>query len=367
VVFGVALFLLAPACDRRWGKRVFQGVLVLLVLWLLLVLRTLVASVVVAGLFAYLLLRPVTWLETHGVGRPVAIFALTFPFFVAAAALLILFLPPVLAETMIFLGNVPDHVWRFLEWASPHVYSLTGRDLSETLDQWYPALASTLRTILSKAFTGAVGFGKGLGAAIAFAVLVPITTFYLLADREQLLRTLSASIPRPHRGFVRSLGRAFEVSFGRYLRGLLIVSAIVGVLTGIGLYAIGIGEAATLGVVTGVLNLIPIVGFWASLLLAMIAAALAPGPNANLLWVPAIFVAVNILEANLLSPRIVGREVGIHPLFVLFSIVAFTTLFGIAGAIIAIPAALFLKIVIRYARTGEFEERDEAAGKPGNE
>jgi predicted PurR-regulated permease PerM len=199
--------------------------------------------------------------------------------------------------------------------------------------------------ILSSLLKGITGIGTLLSRIIN-VILIPVLTFYILKDYDRIREWLFGFVPKKYRSSVYFYLWRMNQIMGRYLRGQIIVCAIVGVLSGIGFAIFRIPFAVLLGVIVGLFNFVPFVGFYASLGIALLAGLFTPEPVAAMIKIVIIFLVVQTLESYVLSPKIVGKSVGLHPVAVIFSILLFSSLLGFWGLIAAIPASALIKFLI---------------------
>ncbi|TPW08043.1 MAG: hypothetical protein FD129_2491, partial [bacterium] len=201
--------------------------------------------------------------------------------------------------------------------------------------------------MLSGADQGIATLLRNLGSALAIAILAPIVGYHLLKDLPMIKSNALNLLPRHMEEELLDLFREMDVLIGRYLRGQFTVAMITGTLTAIGLTIISLRYSIALGFLAGLFNMIPIVGYWASLILAVIIALTGNDPTQDALWTVIIFFAIQMLEQNFISPRVVGQETGLHPVAILLALLVFGALAGFAGALLAIPFTLFLRVYFR--------------------
>jgi predicted PurR-regulated permease PerM len=185
---------------------------------------------------------------------------------------------------------------------------------------------------------------------VSFAVLTPVLLFYLLVDIDRIRGESVALLPASHRESARAFLSELDGLLAGYLRGQLVVSLITGAATGLLLAIVGAPYPILLGLATALLNLLPVVGFWVGLAIALLTTALAGDafwPTA--LFVALVYVGVQQLEGHVLSPRIVGKEVGLHPVLILLGILFFGSLFGLIGVIVAVPLTAVARMLVRRA------------------
>ncbi|WP_427339136.1 AI-2E family transporter [Caloranaerobacter sp. DY30410] len=177
-------------------------------------------------------------------------------------------------------------------------------------------------------------------------ILIPILTFYFLKDKDYFKKKIILLIPKVYRHDVLYVFREIDVILGKFIRGQLIVAAFVGVATTIGLLILGIDFALIIGIIAGIANVIPYFGPIIGIIPALVFALMKSPLKA--LWVIILFTAIQQFESGIISPKIVGESVGLHPVVVIFSLLLGGSYFGIWGLLLAVPTAAILKIVINF-------------------
>ena len=196
-----------------------------------------------------------------------------------------------------------------------------------------------------------LGIGRGIGAVltvVGYFVLLPILTYYLLRDWDALRERIEELLPRAYRDRVVAMAVEYDRLLGRYLRGQVLLASCVGVIIGLGFWVTGFPYALLLGLLAGILNFVPYLGLIASLLAAMLIALFSGHFLGGLLKIAIVFGVEQVLE-SILGPRIVGQSVGLHPVWVILSLALFSFFFGFVGLLLAVPAAVFLKLVLAAA------------------
>ncbi|SHH29965.1 sporulation integral membrane protein YtvI [Caloranaerobacter azorensis DSM 13643] len=181
--------------------------------------------------------------------------------------------------------------------------------------------------------------------AVSF-ILIPILTFYFLKDKDYFKKKIIMIIPKVYRQDVLYVFREIDVVLGKFIRGQLIVAVFVGVATTIGLLMLGIDFALIIGIIAGIANVIPYFGPIIGIIPALVFALMESPLKA--LWVIILFTAIQQFESGIISPKIVGESVGLHPVVVIFSLLIGGSYFGIWGLLLAVPITAILKIVINF-------------------
>jgi len=207
--------------------------------------------------------------------------------------------------------------------------------------------------------------GGALAAAVLSLFLIPILTFYLLRDWDSILGHLSALIPARQRSIVVTLARETDEVLGAFLRGQLLVMLALSVIYSTGLGIVGLKFAVAIGVVSGLVSFIPYLGFVFGITLAALTVALEPNPLWLMGGVIATFTIAQLIEGSVLTPKLVGDQIGLHPVIIIFAIAAGGQLFGFFGILLALPAAAVLSVLVRFAYKRYLTEHPEIVVEHG--
>lgn len=327
------------------------------VLWLLAPVLT---PFVVAATLAYALTPLVDRLDQMGGGRVprvflVALVELIFVFLVLGIALLIV---PILAKELPQMREqVPVLLDHANAWLKPFLAQF---GLSVSLD------VVSLKAFVFKYLTAnaedtlaSVMSSLKLGGSVAFAVfsnlvLIPVALFYLLMDWHRFVARVLEFVPPRGRAAFDSFTHEADTVLGQYLRGQLLVMGVLSVYYSAGLALFGLDLALPIGVFTGLAVFVPYVGFGLGLILALLAGllefAVSGGASRAMLMVAVVYGFGQLIEGFFLTPRLVGQRVGLHPLAVIFALLAFGQVLGFLGVLIALPASAVLLVAIRRAQ-----------------
>jgi predicted PurR-regulated permease PerM len=190
---------------------------------------------------------------------------------------------------------------------------------------------------------------RGIGAVLSVVgmfVLAPILAYYLLADFDRLREWVWKQIPPGRRPQAQQTMQDLEATVSSYFRGQVLVSLFVGALLTVGFLLIGMPYALLLGFLGGILNLIPVLGFWISVVLFIPAAVLSGEAGTMLVRLAIVLAVESVIESQVLTPRIIGRAVGLNPAVILVSVLAFGSLLGPAGVLLAVPAAAMARTLL---------------------
>ncbi len=190
-------------------------------------------------------------------------------------------------------------------------------------------------------------FFKGVKSVISVVVnlaIVPLVTYYFIKDGEYILPKLLKAVPRKFRASIEELVTDIIDSINGYIKGQVLIALLVGIYIGIGLSIVGLKYALMIGVISGIFNLVPFLGFWSGFISAMLV-ALADGSIDKIIGVCIVFFSEVLLE-NLISPIIISRNVGVHPVIALFAILIGTQYGGFLGLLISVPLSVAYKPIL---------------------
>ncbi len=349
-----------PLSQRSW---IILGIVGFLVLALFLYLAPSVLIIALGGAaLAIVLSFPVHALSRF-MPRGLAILA-TLLFVVAVVVLSVTYLVPILVEQLsAFVAAVPAIARSAERLLLGLLEPLASRGLlqgtpEEFISRLGENLFGRLQTLAESLLTGVVGFISG---AFNFAVNlfgILFVAIYLLVDVRKAEATYLRLAPRRYRRDARELWHTFRVSLGHYLGGLIFVIVIQGVLAGISLYLLGVPYALLLGAWVSATAIIPYLGAFLGAIPAVILAILFESPTVAILTV-LVYVAIQQLEGNLLTPYIQGQALRVHPIFVLLAVIGGGAIAGIAGVIFAVPALAIVRVLFDF-----FRARLTVAGRP---
>lgn len=314
----------------------------------------------VAAVFAYICDPAVNWMTARRLPRPLAVLAVILGLGLLICLLALMLIPVVYREAMIMISRLPELLEilnaRLLPWLSERLdveLSLELANLRQLLNEHRDTAQNLLPTLLDHARSG----GLALVAIIANLALIPIVMFYILQEWPRILSSLQQAIPRPMLPRTLRILRDIDTVLSEFLRGQLSVMLILAVFYSTALWLAGLKFALPVGVITGLLAFIPFVGFGGGLLLAILAALLQAEGWMLLMWVGIVFGIGQLLESYLLTPYLVGERIGLHPLAVIFALMAFGQLFGFVGMLIALPASAAVLVGLRELRSEWFASK----------
>jgi predicted PurR-regulated permease PerM len=184
---------------------------------------------------------------------------------------------------------------------------------------------------------------------ISLAFVTPVLIFYFIRDWKKITKTITKLIPKKHKTYVRKLFREIDSKISGYIRGQFNVCLILGAFYGIGLNIVGLNFGFLIGFLTGLFSFIPYVGMLFGTVAALIIAFfhVSFGIQDTIIMLIVFFVG-QVIESNFLTPKLVGEKIGIHPVWVIFSLFAFGSLFGFVGLLIAVPTSAIISVIFQH-------------------
>ncbi|MCI0735792.1 MAG: AI-2E family transporter [Beijerinckiaceae bacterium] len=361
----------------EWQAGFWAGAFLLLglLLWLFSDVLLPFAAAVVLG---YLLDPVVDRLEQLGLKRLSATLVIIAVFALVLILISILLMPVLWRQLASFIEALPAYAVKLQELISSEIQRLSrdyGGSFIDKLGLGKEAgaeFATATNGLVAKAAQWAAGFlnslltrGAALISLISLLVVTPVVTFYMLLDWDRMVAAIDGLVPLRHRETVRTLALEINTAMAGFLRGQSLVCLFLGTWYGIGLSLIALNFGFLIGIMAGILSFIPYVGSLTALVLSSIVAIVQDWPQWKLLAMSlAVVLAGQFLEGNILSPKLVGESVGLHPVWLIFALLAFGSLFGFTGLIAAVPAAAAAGVILRFA-IGRYRESNLYSGSTG--
>lgn len=317
------------------------------------ILRPVLAPFLLGGLIAYVLQPGVEWLVRHRTPRGLAALVMMLLFGLMAALLVLLVFAVVHKEGPELIVQIPSLVAKLNAWLQPRLAFLGlsySFDLSNVREMVAVDLRASEQTVALAAWHSLRTSGNVMITVMGNIVLVPLVLFYLLYDRHEAFARLESFVPRRWLGKTREFMTDIDQMLSQYLRGQLLVMGVLATFYPIALTIAGFEIALPVGLFTGLAVFIPYVGFATGLALALLAALLQFGSWYGVGAVVVVYSIGQILESFILTPRLVGERIGLHPLAVIFALLAFGQLFGFFGVLLALPASAILATGLRELR-----------------
>ena len=307
-----------------------------------------------AGMILAYFLDPVAdRLERLGMSRMAATITILIMFVVVLALGLVIVIPILASQMADFLARVPDYLSRL----QGLVTSIDPEWLGETTGVDPAALRDGLNQLLtqgagfvSTVFSSIWSSGRALVDIAGLFVITPVVAFYMLLDWDNMVARVDDWIPRDHLGTVRRIALDIDKAVAGFVRGQGTLCLILAIYYAIGLTAVGLNFGLLIGLFVGLISFIPYVGSLVGLVLSVGVAIVQFWPEWHWVAVVAvIFFAGQFVEGNILQPNLVGKSVGLHPVWLMFALFAFGALFGFVGLLVAVPAAAAVGVLVRFA------------------
>ncbi|HMA13142.1 MAG: AI-2E family transporter [Bacteroidota bacterium] len=329
--------------------------------WLILLLVTLVCiyllrSVLlpfVAGMAVAYLLDPVCdRLERWKMSRTWATVVVTVCFVLVCVLVLLLIIPLVVSQAADFAERLPQYA-AALEREARQLIDLVRDRLDPASEEKLRSLmgdtANKVFGWLADVIGGIVSGGVAFFNFIALLVITPVVAFYLLRDWDRMVAKADDSLPRKHQRTIRQLAREVDDTLAGFLRGQGTVCLSLAVFYAVGLTLAGLDFGLVIGLIAGFLSFIPYVGSLVGLLLSVGLAVAQFDSWVSIAIVAGVFFVGQAIEGNVLTPKLVGDRVGLHPVWVMFALLAGGALFGFVGVLLAVPVAAVVGVGVRFA------------------
>ncbi|WP_434288082.1 AI-2E family transporter [Celeribacter sp. SCSIO 80788] len=327
---------------KYWGT---AAVVFLALLWLM---GDVILPFVLSMAVAYMLDPVADRLETWGLSRIAATIVITLVAAILFVLMALLVIPTLVKQATDLVNSAPDLINNLQTFLTEKFPVLL--DENSQLRQTLMQIGETIQSKGGALLSGALASAMSLFNVVMLLVLVPVITFYLLMDWDRMVAEVDKLLPRDHAPVIRRLAADIDRTLASFIRGQGTVCLILGTFYAAGLMLVGLKFGLVAGALAGALTFIPYVG-------AIVGGLLSIGLALFQFWgewqwiiaVAAIFAVGQFVEGNILTPNLVGSSVGLHPVWLIFALSAFGTLFGFVGMLVAVPVAAALGVVARFA------------------
>jgi predicted PurR-regulated permease PerM len=333
--------------QRGWAWAI--GLLIFLLL--LYLLRGVMLPFVAGMAVAYFLDPACDWLEKKGSSRMVATTFITAGFFLVATLLLILLAPLAYGQMVELFEKVPGYVAAVRDKIAPLFVRLApyiGDGSVSELQQTLAASTGDAVKWLARFIGGLVTKLDAVANLVSLLVITPIVSFYLLRDWDHLVAKVDSWLPRAHVETIRQQFREIDRTLAGFLRGQVTVCLILGSFYGVGLSLAGLDFGFIIGFGTGLVSFVPFFGMLLGFIVGLAVAIAQFDSWLSVGLVAAVFMVGQIIEGNFLTPKLVGERVGLHPVWVIFALLAGGALFGFLGILLAVPSAAVVGVLVRF-------------------
>ncbi|TPK97419.1 AI-2E family transporter [Mesorhizobium sp. B2-4-16] len=308
----------------------------------------------VAGMVLAYFLDPVAdWLQRLGLSRLMATVVILIAFIVVVVLALVILVPVLATQMADFARKLPEYLTRLQslitsfdpKWLEQR-FGVNAAGLRDGLN----SLLTTGFGLLTTVFTSIWSSGVALVSVVSLFVVTPVVAFYMLLDWDRMVAVVDSWVPRDYVETVRALARDINTATAGFVRGQGTLCLVLGAMYATGLTLTGLNFAILIGLFAGLISFIPYVGSLTGLVLAVGVAFVQFWPDWTMIVaVACVFFVGQFIEGNILQPRLVGKSVGLHPVWLMFALFAFGALFGFVGLLIAVPASAAIAVLVRFA------------------
>lgn len=308
----------------------------------------------VAGMVLAYFLDPVAdRLQRLGLSRITATILILVAFIIVLVLGLVILIPVLASQLKDFIAKLPEYLTQLQalitsfdpQWIEQR-FGVDPNNLREGLN----SLVTTGFSFLSTVFQSIWSSGVALFSIASLLVVTPVVAFYMLLDWDRMIATVDSWIPRDHVDTVRQLAAEINTATAGFVRGQGTLCLVLGLMYAAGLTLTGLKFGVLIGLFAGLISFIPYVGSLVGLVLSVGLAFVQFWPDWLMVAaVACVFFVGQFIEGNILQPRLVGKSVGLHPVWLMFALFAFGALFGFVGLLIAVPAAAAIAVLVRFA------------------
>lgn len=338
--------------SSHWQEKVlWWGGFFALILAFLVLVQNILFPFVVSLLLAYLFNPMMESLRKRNVPRAMAALLMVLAFYLIAILLSALLVPVLYQQTLLFLEHAPDYIRRLQEELLPLIKETVGALDPQAVDKIQNASAS----LSAAAFKVTLTFIKNIwqsGVAVinvlSLFFITPIVTFYMLRDWQSFVKKVVSWFPKRHAKVIKQQITLIDQTLSGYLRGQLNVVLLLATYYALALSAADLRFGLIIGFATGILSFIPFLGVLAGFITGTIMAYVQFGTLTHVLIVAAIFIVGQVVEGNFVTPKLVGDRVNLHPVWIIFGMLAGGTLFGFTGILLAVPVTAIVGVLVRF-------------------
>ncbi len=326
----------------------YWGIALAVLFVLLWYLGSVMLPFLVGGAVAYFLDPIADRLEALGLSRVAATSVITLGALIAVALIVLAVIPTLIAQTSALINSAPEIAHRLQVFLIEKFPALT--DSTSTIRQTLAEIAFAIQAKGATLAQGVLTSALSLLSALVFIVVVPVVAFYMLLDWDHMMARVDQMLPLDHAPVVRRLANEIDTALAAFVRGQMSVCLALGAYYSIGLMAVGLQFGLVVGAIAGAITFIPYIG-------ALFGGVLAVGLALFQFWgdwvsigiVGGIFAFGQFLEGNILTPRLLGKSVGLHPVWLMFALSVFGSVFGFVGLLVAVPMAAAIGVLARFA------------------
>lgn len=346
-------------------------VLILGVIWLL---KGVLLPFVLGAAIAYLLEPVMEFLSRKKLPRTIGAFLILLVFFSAVMLALAVITPVIYRQSIQLINAIPGYAEQFWELGGPYIGWLQEKfnngDFSDLQKTVQSHIGKALE-ISTDVVTGLASGGSALVGTLSLFVITPLVAFFMMKEWNHMTEWFDRQIPRHSYDKIKGLLKEIDLKISGFIRGQFSVALVLGIIYATALYIAGLDFGLLIGFMAGLLSIIPLVGSTAGLIVSVAVAWFQAGTWQFVAVIAAIFMVGQFVEGNILTPRLLGKSVGLHPLWILFSIMAGGSLFGLTGMFLAVPVTASIGVLTGFAldeyrksayyRTAEPEKKKKTA------
>lgn len=303
--------------------------------------------------FAYLLDPLADRMEERGISRRLSTLIITVFFFTVGVVACITLLPLIADQVTDLFHQLPTFYQRFDKQIVPLI--------TEKLRALNPSLASQfnieskdisdhLNAALSKSITDIFASGVSVLNFMSLILITPVVTFYMLRDWDRFVAKIDSLLPRDYAPVIREQVRKIDNTIAAFIHGQLNACILMGLVYALALSLVGLKFGLLIGLCTGLLIFIPFIGFLTGMTVGILVAYFQfPEDPERVMFIAGVFIAIHVVEANMITPRIIGGQIGIHPAWLIFGMLAGGSLLGLVGVIISVPLTAIIGVLVRFA------------------
>ena len=330
-------------------QRFFVLAVLILLGWLTYRLSPILSPFLIAGILAYLGNPLVTRLQRYRISRTWGTTLVFVSVLLLLAGVTMALLPVIRQQSLLFVEYLRQYLELLQTQIIPQLSARIGIHIdSQSITHYATANAQKLAGWLGRSLQVALSSGSGLISGILNVILIPVLGFYLLRDWPHLVNRVAALIPQRYLPISQRLAGDADAMLMAFLRGQLLVMLALGASYAIGLSIIGLQTAILIGLVAGLLSFVPYLGVVSGVTMASLAMYVQTGAFLPILWVLIVFAIGQVLESMVFTPYLVGDRIGLHPVAVIFAVLAGGELFGFAGLLLALPITAVLIALLRH-------------------
>ena len=304
-----------------------------------------------AAILAYICNPLVGRMTSRRVPRTLAVVLVLLLLTAAFVVLLLVLLPLLIRQIRAIAEQAPAHIDWLRNAVAPRLEQITGVQLETTMVRdWIAGHMEEIRDFAVKLLPSLKTGGLAIVGFLVNLVLLPLVLFYFMRDWNAIIDGIDRMVPRRMHDRISMIAREIDDVLGQFLRGQLLVMLCMALFYTVGLWAAGLDYALSVGMIAGLVTFVPYLGVIIGLVLATLTGLLQFQDPAQLFWVWGVFIAANLVEGYLLVPWLVGDRIGLHPVAVIFALLAFGTVFGFFGVLLALPVSAALLVWGRHLR-----------------